>query len=489
MFKKNKSCDEALCILNYVESRMKGVEPEKPCVEYHVHTRMLDSFEKLFANEAKMSEAAKKLLSIAALLSSFDVNMSHISYNLLDFAKEMALVSESNLAIVEETTASMSEVNEAVNETSSTLQNLAEASQILMDRNNSSLSQLSEINELKDNVVNDANIMSNQIQELVEMANNINYIVNSVKAIADQTNLLALNASIEAARAGEHGRGFAVVAQEIRKLADDTKKSLEGMNSFVMNIHKAAQDGKASMDNTIKSTVEMSQKLEEVTETIGNNVEMLNTTINNVVHINKSMEGIKMATNEISQAMETSSADAERLSVMTRTIADDSERSAEYAKQIANIDDSLYEVVKDMLNALQGSINAIDNEEVLKNINQAKDAHKNWMNVLKEMVDEMKIYPIQVNGDKCAFGHFYHSIKINHPEVKEDWDSIDGVHSELHGYGHLVVQAVKENDNEKAKEYYEEAAALSKIMLEKLEIVLEKIEDLDKKGVQILKQI
>ena len=109
--------------------------------------------------------------------------------------------------------------------------------------------------------------------------------------------------------------------------------------------------------------------------------------------------------------------------------------------------------------------------------------------MLKEMVDEMKIYPIQVNGDKCAFGHFYHSIKINHPEVKEDWDSIDGVHSELHGYGHLVVQAVKENDNEKAKEYYEEAAALSKIMLEKLEIVLEKIEDLDKKGVQILKQI
>jgi len=486
--KRGSPCNEALGILDYVEKRIKGEKPEKPSAEYHIHTRMLDSFEKLFSNEAKMAEAAKKLLSIAASLSSFDVNMSHISYNLLDFAKEMAVLSESNLAIVEETTASMSQVNEAVNETSDTLQNLADASQVLMERNNSSLSQLSEINKLKDDVLNDANIMSKQIQELVEMANNINYIVNSVKAIADQTNLLALNASIEAARAGEHGRGFAVVAQEIRKLADDTKKSLEDMNSFVMNIHKAAQDGKNSMDNTIKSTLEMSHKLDEITDTIGSNIQMLKTTINDVVRISKSMEGIKAATNEISQAMETSSADAERLSVMTRTIADDSERSAEYAKQISQIDDSLSEVVKDMLNALQGSVNAIDNEELIRNINQAKDAHKNWMSVLKKIVDEMKVYPIQVNGEKCAFGHFYHSIKINHPEVKEYWDAIDSVHSELHGFGHMVVQAVKDNNSDKAKEYYEEAAELSKAVLEKLENVLEKIEELDKKGIQILKQ-
>jgi methyl-accepting chemotaxis protein len=44
--------------------------------------------------------------------------------------------------------------------------------------------------------------------------------------------MLALNASVEAARAGDSGKGFGVVASEIRKLADQSRKSAEKMRDI-----------------------------------------------------------------------------------------------------------------------------------------------------------------------------------------------------------------------------------------------------------------
>jgi len=487
MFRKKSHsyCNEAEKILAYVEGKLQGKQVVKPEIEYPLHQKVLNNFEKLLTNEEKMANSAKEILEIVSSLSTFDVGMQHISYELLDFAGKISTLSESSLAIVQQTTASMQEVNSSIGETASTLNHLTERSVELTEKNNESVNLLQEMQVLKENVERDTQTMNDKIEQLVELAIEVGKIVESVQNIAEQTNLLALNAAIEAARAGEHGRGFAVVADEVRKLADDTRKNLVGMENFVNSIRTASQEGKESLERTMESTGQMSEKIELVSTTIGRNVEMLNSVVYDVEKINTSIKGINIAANEISKAMDASSADAEKLTIMTQSIHQEAAQSVDYARQIAEIDDRLSGLVGDMLEALKGGSNAITNQELLDVIENAMIAHKNWVQGLKRIVEEMRVYPIQTNSHKCAFGHFYHAIRIDNPEIAEDWNLIDNIHDQFHLTGDRVIEAVKQDDPQAAAQIYEEAIALSSQILNLMDKVASKVRELTERGINI----
>ena len=488
-FRKKAPCDEAVCILQNVEERLQGKTHAFGSlkVEYPIHKQMLTQFEKLLNSEEKMSSSCKRMLSTVSSLSEFDVRMTHSAYELSQFAKQMALVSESNLAVVEEITASMNDVNETVEQTSYKMKELSDSSNVLIQKNDESMTQIGELVDLKEHVVEDTKKMSIQIEELTTMAENISEIVNGVAAIAEQTNLLALNASIEAARAGEMGRGFAVVAAEIRKLADSTKENLQNMRGFVTHIQVAAQGGKESLLNTLSSTNLMNEKLDTISGTIHGNVEMLKHTVVEVNDISQLMVHVKESAQQVNQAMMLSASDAEKLHGMTQDIHKDAVESEENAKQISHIDTELSEVVREMVAALNGGIHSISNQDLLANLKKAKEAHGNWVKNLKRIVEEMKIYPIQTDSKRCAFGHFYHSITMEHVDVKAEWTSIDEIHDQFHKIGDKVVEAVRLEDKSAAIRHLQEAEELSNKIFGKIDNTVRIIERKSEIGEEVLR--
>lgn len=86
--------------------------------------------------------------------------------------------------------------------------------------------------------VYEVNTVQSRINNVVERTKEIDKVVNIINKVAEQTNLLALNASIESARAGEAGKGFAVVANEIKKLAESTKESVNYIKNMVKDLEE-----------------------------------------------------------------------------------------------------------------------------------------------------------------------------------------------------------------------------------------------------------
>lgn len=83
------------------------------------------------------------------------------------------------------------------------------------------------------------NSIAESMMMLSEQTQAVGQIISTVDDLAQQSNLLAVNASIEAAKAGEQGKGFAVVAQEVKSLADQSKQATTQVRAILSDIQRA----------------------------------------------------------------------------------------------------------------------------------------------------------------------------------------------------------------------------------------------------------
>ena len=125
--------------------------------------------------------------------------------------------------------------------------------------------------EIRDRVAS----IAAEINALSERTQQIGDITATVNELADRSNLLALNAGIEAARAGEHGRSFAVVADQVRGLAEQSKKATARIESILNEVRsatlgavKAREAGTQVVDHGLELTEQASGGIQSLADTI-----------------------------------------------------------------------------------------------------------------------------------------------------------------------------------------------------------------------------
>lgn len=412
---------------------------------------------------------------------------SNLDLQLKDKSAKLSVITDGVYALVEElnctsetTVEIMDNVSNAHDDMTAAVSALSENAEDIRNETEAIEIQLESTKKSSEDAINDSAKMQTDMQDLLAIIGDMQDVIKSIEAISGQTNLLALNASIEAARAGEAGRGFAVVAEEIRELADETKKLTNGMSHFVESIETASKESSNSVVKTVSSLESINSNLDKVLDINVSNKQKLEGMSQGINTIASDSEEINQSITEVKSSMSGLYSGIENLNSDASSLLNISTELDEIAKPIIMIEKKLDETAGLIGKMSKDPFYMIDNKLFIKNIDNAINAHTNWTASLKKIVDSKSVSAIQTDSKRCGFGHFYYSMIPKNKEILKIWNRIEDNHNKLHASGSTILSSIKKSQFDSLNNVYMQAENLSKSVISDLKEIKAIAEKLDK---------
>lgn len=348
----------------------------------------------------------------------------------IDSIDNMLSNSSSQKDIIQSIVASSEELASTTEHVALSIENVSQHS---TDVKNEAIDSMESINNIIDYIINSSSNVfkiKENINLVAKKVNDINEIVRIIKQIANQTSLLSLNASIEAARAGKSGKGFTVVANEIKNLAEYTKKSVETISDDILELSNSTNETLGHTNVTIEDLNSGINKMESIP-----------------IYMNNIIESIK----EIDEEFCNISAISEEQSATTSMIADKLTNIAEFQITL----DNMCKDVADKINKTSDYSNNIRMKQIDSNnltLSEKLDTY-----VVDHLLWRWKIYNMilgleDINANNasnykdCALGKWFYNETDPNITKTFSFRKLEGVHIELHKEASNAVKCYRQKN-------------------------------------------
>lgn len=216
----------------------------------------------------RLSELSTQIKEGATILSS-------VAAEILSSTVQTASSIQETASSVSETTTTVEEVKQTAHLSSQKAKHVMESSQRAVEVSQSGRKSVEESITMMNKIREQIESVAESIIKLSEQSQAIGEIISTVNDLADQSNLLAVNAAIEAAKAGEQGKGFTVVAQEVKSLSEQSKQATAQVRAILSDLQKAmssavlaTEQGTKSVEAGVRQSADAGESIRILAESI-----------------------------------------------------------------------------------------------------------------------------------------------------------------------------------------------------------------------------